>query len=91
MLNDSEIVAHEAQTDEFRERKFSEIVYYNHGFVQFLVEFYELKGKHVLDYGCGIGAFSHLFSQYGYRVSGCDIARVALNFAKKNTLGYLLL
>lgn len=84
-LNRHEVAAHEAQTEAQRESNFAKLVYYNHGFVDFLVSFYELKGKSVLDYGCGIGVFSHLFTQYGCKVSGCDIAQVALDFAKRKT------
>ncbi len=37
----------------------------------------------VLDAGCGVGQFSCLFAQFGYRVKACDLSPNMLDFARK--------
>lgn len=43
----------------------------------------ELRGKHVLDLGCGFGALSYLLLEKGARVSATEIDKDKLAFAKK--------
>ena len=84
-LNKSEIEGYgKKETKELTE-KFQSVISSNSQFVEFLVNFYVLKEKNILDYGCGNGAFPELFSKYSQKVSGCDISSNLLRFAKKNT------
>jgi len=71
-------------------RKFNSILNYNKPFVNFLVNFYGLQNKKILDYGCGLGTFSHLFSFFSSDVSGCDISKRRLDYArmKNNDVNY---
>jgi SAM-dependent methyltransferase len=50
--------------------------------VTFFVNSEELKGKAVLDIGCGTGRFSRVFSGFGARVVGIDLSRTMLLQAK---------
>jgi len=68
--------------DENYTRMFNSFLYYNKPFVNFLVKFYGLQNKKILDYGCGTGTFSHLFSFFSSDVSGCDISKSQLDYAK---------
>lgn len=68
--------------DERVTRNFNSILYYNKPFVDFLVKQYDLHDKKILDYGCGSGTFSHLFSFFSKNVSGCDISKTQLDYAK---------
>jgi len=84
-LNKSEIEGYgKKETKELTE-KFQYVISSNSQFVEFLVNFYVLKEKNILDYGCGNGAFLELFSKHSQKVSGCDISSNLLRFAKKNT------
>lgn len=42
-----------------------------------------LKGKHLLDFGCGTGIYAKLLTQKGAKVSGFDISSEMLAMAKK--------
>lgn len=44
-----------------------------------------LKGKSVLDIGCGMGRFTSVFSDYDY--TGLDISEPAINFCKNRYEG----
>ena len=44
---------------------------------------YGLKGKKVLDMGCGDGVLSYLIAQTGGSVSGIDLCKFAVEYAKK--------
>ncbi len=46
-----------------------------------------LKGKSVLDVGCGGGFFTDRMSKMGARVIGCDYSRYAVEFAKERYPG----
>jgi len=76
--------------DKNTNRALNSILYYNKPFVNFLVKFYGLQNKKILDYGCGLGAFSHMFSFFSSDVSGCDISKTKLNYArmKNNDVNY---
>lgn len=39
-----------------------------------------MGGRHVLEYGCGIGSFAFMLVEAGLRVTACDISRVNLQF-----------
>ena len=67
------------------ENYFNSVLYYNKNFVHFLSDFYNLQNKKILDYGCGTGAFTELFSIYGDTVEGCDISKETLDYAQKIT------
>ena len=71
-------------------RAVNSLLYYNKSFVNFLVKFYGLQNKKILDYGCGTGVFSHLFSFFSSIVSGCDISKTQLDYArtKYNDISY---
>jgi len=56
-------------------------------FVDSLVRFYGLRGRAILDYGCGAGAFSLMFSNYSDHVAACDLSRHNLTFTSKLTEG----
>jgi 2-polyprenyl-3-methyl-5-hydroxy-6-metoxy-1,4-benzoquinol methylase len=43
----------------------------------------KLKGKRVLDVGCGIGFFTNEMLELGANVVGCDYSRYAVKFAKE--------
>lgn len=45
----------------------------------------DIKGKSVLDVGCGDGVLSYLMSQKGLEASGVDSSREAIDFAKQKT------
>jgi len=70
-------------SDHFNEKLFSSISSYNKEFVDFLVDFYQLNNKKILDYGCGFGMFANLFSNYSQNVSACDLSTTLLKSAKK--------
>lgn len=42
-----------------------------------------LKGKTVLDVGCGIGLYSSIFYSEGFKVKGIDISEKSIEIAKK--------
>ena len=46
----------------------------------------ELKGKNVLDAGCGSGIYSRLLAQSGASVRGIDISDKMIGIAKKETV-----
>lgn len=46
-----------------------------------------LKGKKVLDVGCGDGALSYLLARKGVIVSGIDNQEIAIRFARQKTKG----
>ena len=66
------------------EKKFSSLSAYNKEFVEFLIDFYHLSDKNILDYGCGSGFIANLFSNYSQNVSACDFSIDLLNYAKKH-------
>lgn len=39
-----------------------------------------MKGRHVLEYGCGIGSFAFMLVREGLRVTACDISRINMEF-----------
>lgn len=84
-IRDWEINAYSKITKEDAARGFDSILLYNAPFVDFLVAFYNLKNKRILDYGCGLGTFCELFSNYSTDVSGCDISEEELKFAREKT------
>ena len=53
-------------------------------FVSTLVRKYKLKGKLLLDVGCGFGYYANEFSRKGVKVIACDIRENAINAAEKN-------
>jgi len=50
-----------------------------------LVNNEKVKGKKLLDIGCGDGVLSYLFAKEGYEVSGIDYSDIAIEFAKEKT------
>jgi len=85
-LNKFEIEGYgKKEIEKFYAEKFQSVITSNSQFVEFLVNFYDLKEKNILDYGCGNGVFPELFSKHSQKVSGCDISSNLLRFAKKNT------
>lgn len=46
-----------------------------------LIYFFQLEGKSVLDFGCGVGAKVHLFRAYGIDAWGVDISEYAREHA----------
>jgi SAM-dependent methyltransferase len=52
----------------------SGVAFYNKPFVDFLVSFYGLHHKRILDYGCGSGWAARLFSNYSKQVYGTNIS-----------------
>ena len=46
-----------------------------------------VKGKKVLDYGCGSGIYLKLLKERGANIKGFDISEEMLKIAKKNNLG----
>jgi len=63
-------------------RLFNSMLFYNKQFIDFLVKFYSLENKKILDYGCGSGAFANLFQVHSQEVYGCDISKNFLEYAK---------
>lgn len=57
----------------------------NKKFVDFLSNFYNLENKKVLDYGCGTGFITDLFSKKSNFVLGCDISKEQLKKAREFT------
>ena len=54
-------------------------------YLPYIKEFLKgLKGKRVLDLGCGQGVFTNYFYQNGYNAEGGDFSRNLLEFAKKS-------
>src|SRR5688572_7812837 len=45
-------------------------------------ELKSLKGRRILDVGCGLGNQAHLLSQRGYRVLGTDVSAPAIERAR---------
>ena len=84
-INEAELEGYEKKETKELTEKFQSVISSNSKFVEFLVNFYVLKEKNILDYGCGNGAFPELFSKHSQKVSGCDISSNLLRFAKKNT------
>jgi SAM-dependent methyltransferase len=41
-----------------------------------------LRGRHVLEYGCGIGSFAFMLVEEGFRVTASDISERNMNFLK---------
>ncbi len=53
-------------------------------FMQHLVAFLELpKGSHILDLACGKGRHAVYLNKIGYRVTGVDLSKNSIAFAKK--------
>lgn len=53
---------------------------------EFMKEFFtenKLKGKNVLDFGCGIGYYSNFFNSLGAKVLGVDPSKKYIDLAKK--------
>jgi len=71
------------QPEYSNEKLFSSISSYNKEFVDFLIDFYQLNNKKILDYGCGFGMFADLFSTHSQKVSACDYSSNLLISAKK--------
>lgn len=42
----------------------------------------KLKGRHVLEYGCGIGSFAFMLAREGLQVTACDISDQNLAFLR---------
>lgn len=51
-------------------------------YVRRLLEFYDIKGKKLLDLACGTGRCSVLFAEEGFEVTGIDISESMLDAAK---------
>ncbi len=64
---------------------YNSILLYDKPFVSFLCNFFSLKGKTLLDYGCGTGVFAQLFKENSINVSACDVLDTVLEFAKAKT------
>lgn len=64
---------------------FNSVASYNEAFINFLVDFYNLKDKKILDYSCGLGMFTELFSNYSKDISGCDVSKQELTFAREKS------
>ena len=62
-------------------RLFNSMLFYNKQFIDFLVKFYNLENKKILDYCCGSGAFANLFQVHSQQVYGCDISNNFLEYA----------
>lgn len=48
----------------------------------------DMKGKHVLDLGCGQGIFSRLLADNGANVIGVDLGKELIDIAEKKNEGY---
>ena len=51
-------------------------------FIKTLVQRYQLEGGDLLDVGCGTGWYTHLFTVYGARAWGVDVAEVGVRQAR---------
>lgn len=58
--------------------------HFDKDFIDFLVGFYELKGKKILEYATGTGVHAKMFSKYSDNVSTCDFTKGFREFAKIN-------
>jgi len=58
------------------------VINQNHSFVRFLVDFYGLRDKRILDYAGAEGTFAKLFSAYSNDVHGCDLDEHAIERGK---------
>lgn len=84
-INEAELEGYENLETKKLSKQLKSAISSNTQFVKFLVSFYDLKEKKILDYGFGNAAFPELFSKYSQTVSGCDISRNLISFAKKHT------
>ena len=86
-IREWEISAHRYSKFDRNERSqyFDSFLSYNKPFVDFLVNFYDIKNKYILDYGCGTGYFAQLFRNHSKSVAGCDISSNMLSFAREKT------
>lgn len=48
------------------------------------LDFSKLKGKKILDVGCGQGTISKILSEAGANVYGIDLSETSINYVKKN-------
>ena len=84
-LRENEILAFKNEDIKGAKQYYSDLHEKNKKFVDFLSNFYNLENKKILDYGCGTGFITDLFSKKSNFVLGCDISKGQLEKAREFT------